>query len=475
MSTVVTPAATDYTVADITLADWGRKEISIAEQEMPGLMAIRKKYAKDKPLAGVRVTGSLHMTIQTAVLIETLVDLGASVRWASCNIFSTQDHAAAAIAKAGVPVFAWKGETLEEYWDCTLRAVIHPDGKGPELVVDDGGDVTLLIHKGYELENGSDWVNTPSGSHEEKVIKDLLKRVYAENPKQWHTIVKDWRGVSEETTTGVHRLYKMHQEGKLLVPAINVNDSVTKSKFDNLYGCRESLADGIKRATDVMLAGKVAVICGYGDVGKGSAQSLRGMGARVIVTEVDPINALQAAMEGYQVTTVEETLGIGDIYVTCTGNVDILTYEHLSSMKDQAIVCNIGHFDNEIQVDRLNEAKGVKKLNIKPQVDKYTFPDGREIFLLAEGRLVNLGCATGHPSFVMSNSFSNQTLAQLDLWKNKDVYKVDVYTLPKHLDEEVARLHLEKIGVKLTTLTPRQADYIGVPVEGPYKPDHYRY
>ncbi len=475
MSTVVTQVATDYKVADITLADWGRKEISIAEHEMPGLMAIRKKYAKDKPLAGVRVTGSLHMTIQTAVLIETLVDLGASVRWASCNIFSTQDHAAAAIAQAGVPVFAWKGETLEEYWDCTLKAVIHADGKGPELVVDDGGDVTLLIHKGYELENGSDWVNTPSGSHEEKVIKDLLKKVYAENPKQWHTVVKDWRGVSEETTTGVHRLYKMHQEGKLLVPAINVNDSVTKSKFDNLYGCRESLADGIKRATDVMLAGKVAVVCGYGDVGKGSAQSLRGMGARVVVTEIDPINALQAAMEGYQVTTVEETLGIGDIYVTCTGNVDILTYEHLSNMKDQAIVCNIGHFDNEIQVDRLNTAKGVKKLNIKPQVDKYTFADGREIFLLAEGRLVNLGCATGHPSFVMSNSFANQTLAQLDLWKNKDVYKVNVYTLPKQLDEEVARLHLEKIGVKLTTLSPQQADYIGVPVQGPYKPDHYRY
>jgi adenosylhomocysteinase len=475
MSTVVTQRTADYRVADIALADWGRKEISIAEQEMPGLMAIRKKYAKEKPLEGVRITGSLHMTIQTAVLIETLVELGASVRWASCNIFSTQDHAAAAIAQAGVPVFAWKGETLEEYWDCTLKAVIHGDGKGPELVVDDGGDVTLLIHKGYELENGSDWVNTPSGSLEEKVIKDLLKKVHAENPKLWHGVVKHWRGVSEETTTGVHRLYKMHQEGKLLVPAINVNDSVTKSKFDNLYGCRESLADGIKRATDVMLAGKVAVICGYGDVGKGSAQSLRGMGARVIVTEVDPINALQAAMEGYQVTTVEETLGIGDIYVTCTGNVDILTLDHLSNMKDQAIVCNIGHFDNEIQVDRLNEAPGVKKLNIKPQVDKYTFPDGREIFLLAEGRLVNLGCATGHPSFVMSNSFSNQTLAQIDLWKNKDVYKVDVYTLPKKLDEEVARLHLEKIGVKLTTLSPRQADYIGVPVDGPYKPDHYRY
>ena len=475
MSTVVTQTATDYKVADISLADWGRKEISIAEHEMPGLMAIRKKYAKDTPLAGVRITGSLHMTIQTAVLIETLVDLGASVRWASCNIFSTQDHAAAAIAKAGVPVFAWKGETLEEYWWCTYQALDHGDGKGPQLVVDDGGDVTLLIHKGYELENGSDWVNSPSGSHEEEVIKDLLKKVHADDPKHWHTVAAGWRGVSEETTTGVHRLYKMKQEGKLLVPAINVNDSVTKSKFDNLYGCRESLADGIKRATDVMLAGKVAVICGYGDVGKGSAQSLRGMGARVIVTEIDPINALQAAMEGYQVTTIEETLGIGDIYVTCTGNVDILTLDHLQNMKDQAIVCNIGHFDNEIQVDLLNRAPGVEKVNIKPQVDKYRFKDGREIFLLAEGRLVNLGCATGHPSFVMSNSFSNQTLAQLDLWKNKDQYKVDVYTLPKHLDEEVARLHLEKIGAKLTTLSPQQAEYIGVPVEGPYKPDHYRY
>jgi adenosylhomocysteinase len=475
MSTVVTKTATDYKVADISLAEWGRKEISIAEHEMPGLMAIRKKYAKEKPLASVRITGSLHMTIQTAVLIETLVDLGASVRWASCNIFSTQDHAAAAIAKVGVPVFAWKGESLEEYWWCTYRALDHGEGKGPQLVVDDGGDVTLLIHKGYELENGSDWVDTPSGSHEEKVIKDLLKKVHSEEPKHWHAVAAEWRGVSEETTTGVHRLYKMKQEGKLLVPAINVNDSVTKSKFDNLYGCRESLADGIKRATDVMLAGKVAVICGYGDVGKGSAQSLRGMGARVIVTEIDPINALQAAMEGYQVTTIEETLGIGDIYVTCTGNVDILTLDHLQNMKDQAIVCNIGHFDNEIQVDLLNAAPGVEKVNIKPQVDKYRFKDGREIFLLAEGRLVNLGCATGHPSFVMSNSFANQTLAQLDLWKNKDKYEVDVYTLPKHLDEEVARLHLEKIGVKLTTLSPRQADYIGVPVEGPYKPDHYRY
>ena len=466
---------TDYKVADLKLAEWGRKEISIAEAEMPGLMAIRAKYAKDKPLAGVRVTGSLHMTIQTAVLIETLVDLGATVRWASCNIFSTQDHAAAAIAEAGVPVFAWKGETLEEYWWCTLQAVTHPGDKGPELVVDDGGDVTLLIHKGYELENGSDWVNTPSGSHEEQVIKDLLKKVHAEKPTFWHTVVKDWKGVSEETTTGVHRLYKMQELGQLLVPAINVNDSVTKSKFDNLYGCRESLADGIKRATDVMVAGKVCVICGYGDVGKGSARSLRGLGARVIVTEIDPINALQAAMEGYEVTTVEDTLGRGDIYVTTTGNIDIITLEHMAHMKDQAIVCNIGHFDNEIQVEKLNNAPGVKRTNIKPQVDMYTFPDGHSIFLLAEGRLVNLGCATGHPSFVMSNSFANQTLAQLDLWKNKDVYKVGVYTLPKQLDEEVARLHLEKIGVKLTVLSKEQAEYIGVKVEGPYKPDHYRY
>ncbi len=467
--------AQDYKVADMTLADWGRKEIGIAEHEMPGLMSIRRKYATDKPLKGVRITGSLHMTIQTAVLIETLVDLGADVRWASCNIFSTQDHAAAAIAKAGVPVFAWKGETLEEYWDCTLQAVVHPGELGPQLVVDDGGDVTLLIHKGYELENGSDWVNTPSGSHEEKVIKDLLKKVHAENPKMWHGVVKEWKGVSEETTTGVHRLYKMFQDGKLLVPAINVNDSVTKSKFDNLYGCRESLADGIKRATDVMVAGKVAVICGYGDVGKGSAHSLRGMGARIIVTEIDPINALQAAMEGFEVTTVEDTLGRGDIYVTTTGNVDIITLEHMSKMKDQAIVCNIGHFDNEIQIDLLNTAKGVVRTNIKPQVDMYTFPDGHQIYMLAEGRLVNLGCATGHPSFVMSNSFANQTLAQLDLWRNKDSYRTGVYTLPKKLDEEVARLHLDKIGVKLTTLSAKQAEYLGVAVEGPYKAEHYRY
>ena len=465
----------EYKVADIGLADWGRKEINVAEHEMPGLMSIRRKHAAERPLDGVRITGSLHMTIQTAVLIETLTDLGAEVRWASCNIFSTQDHAAAAIAATGVPVFAWKGESLEEYWECTMQALTHGNGLGPQLVVDDGGDVTLLIHKGVELEDGGDWVNTPSGSLEEKVIKDLLKRVLAEDPQKWHKIAAEWRGVSEETTTGVHRLYKMQEQGKLLVPAINVNDSVTKSKFDNLYGCRESLADGIKRATDVMLAGKIAVICGYGDVGKGSAHSLAGMGARVIVTEIDPINALQAAMEGFEVTTIEETLGRGDIYVTTTGNVDIITLEHMQMMKDQAIVCNIGHFDNEIQVDLLNDATGVKKLNIKPQVDQYTFPNGNSIYMLAEGRLVNLGCATGHPSFVMSASFANQILAQIDLWKNKDEYKVGVYTLPKKLDEEVARLHLDKIGVKLTTLSTKQAEYLGVNVEGPYKPDSYRY
>src|SRR3974390_2810797 len=476
MSTAtINTSATEFKVADMSLAEWGRKEISIAEHEMPGLMTIRKKYAPGKPLKGVRVPGSLHMTIQTAVLIETLVDLGATVRWASCNIFSTQDHAAAAIAAAGVPVFAWKGETLEEYWDCTYRAISHADGKGPELVVDDGGDVTLLIHKGFELEEGDNWVNTPSGNHEEQVIKDLLKRVFAEDPHHWHKVVKEWRGVSEETTTGVHRLYQMVEKGKLLVPAINVNDSVTKSKFDNLYGCRESLADGIKRATDVMVAGKVAVICGYGDVGKGSSHSLRGFGARVIVTEIDPINALQAAMEGFEVTTIEDTLGRADIYVTCTGNCDVLTLEHILKMKDQAIVCNIGHFDNEIQVDRLNKAKGVSRVNIKPQVDRYDLPGDRSIYLLAEGRLVNLGCAEGHPSFVMSNSFTNQVLAQLDLWANREKYKPAVYRLPKKLDEEVARLHLEKIGVKLTKLTKKQADYIGVPVEGPYKAEHYRY
>jgi adenosylhomocysteinase len=479
MSTTTTsttaPRATDYKVRDINLADWGRKEISIAEKEMPGLMAIREKYATAKPLAGVRVTGSLHMTIQTAVLIETLVDLGAEVRWASCNIFSTQDHAAAAIAKAGVPVFAWKGESLEEYWWCTYRAISHAEGKGPQLIVDDGGDATLLIHKGYELEEGSNWAKSSSANKEEQVIKDLLLEVNRENPYRWHELVKDWRGVSEETTTGVHRLYKMQQEGRLLVPAINVNDSVTKSKFDNLYGCRHSLVDGLNRALDVMIGGKVAVVCGYGDVGKGCAQSLRGQGARVVITEIDPINALQAAMEGYQVTTLEETLGWGDIYITTTGNIDVITLQHMARMKDQAVVANIGHFDNEIQVDALSSAKGVKHTNIKPQVDKYTFPDGHEIFLLAEGRLVNLGCATGHPSFVMSNSFSNQVLAQLDLWKNRDSYKAGVYVLSKKLDEEVARLHLGKIGVKLTQLTKEQADYLGVPLEGPYKSEHYRY
>lgn len=475
MTTMVkTPQTQNFKVADIKLAEWGRKEISVAEKEMPGLMAIRHKYAATKPLQGVRVTGSLHMTIQTAVLIETLVDLGANVRWASCNIFSTQDHAAAAIAKAGIPVFAWKGESLEDYWWCTDQALSFPGDLGPQLIVDDGGDATLLIHKGYELENGNGWVNTASTNKEEQVIKNLLKKIHSETPKRWHNVVKDWKGVSEETTTGVHRLYKMFEAGTLLVPAINVNDSVTKSKFDNLYGCRESLADGIKRATDVMVAGKVAVVCGYGDVGKGSAHSLKGLGARVIITEIDPINALQAAMEGFEVTTIEDTLGRGDIYVTTTGNLSVITLEHMRKMKDQAIVCNIGHFDSEIQVDKLNESDA-KKIEIKPQVDQYTFPSGNSIFVLAEGRLVNLGCATGHPSFVMSNSFSNQTLAQLDLWANKDKYKPGVFVLPKKLDEEVARLHLEKIGVKLTKLTKEQADYIGVPVEGPYKADHYRY
>ena len=474
-TTASTRPAQDFHVKDITLADWGRKEITVAEHEMPGLVSVRKKFGPKKPLKGVRITGSLHMTIQTAVLIETLVELGADVRWASCNIFSTQDHAAAAIAKAGVPVFAWKGESLEEYWNLTWKAVSFPEGKGPQLVVDDGGDVTLLLHKGFELEEGSDWVNTESGSNEEGVIKALLKRVHAESPFIFHEMVKDWRGVSEETTTGVHRLYQLHERGKLLVPSINVNDSVTKSKFDNLYGCRESLADGLKRATDVMIAGKVAVVCGYGDVGKGSSHSLRGFGARVIVTEVDPINALQAAMEGFEVNTIESALAEADIYVTTTGNCDVITLEHMEQMKDQAIVCNIGHFDNEIQVDRLYKAPGIKRVTIKPQYDSFTFTSGRCIYLLAEGRLVNLGCATGHPSFVMSNSFTNQTLAQLDLWRNRDTYKPGVYRLPKHLDEEVARLHLDRIGVKLTQLTEKQAKYLGVPVEGPYKPEHYRY
>ncbi|MCX7713668.1 MAG: adenosylhomocysteinase [Chthoniobacterales bacterium] len=470
-----TPPNQDYIIADISLADWGRKEIEIAEHEMPGLMAVRKKYGASKPLAGVRITGSLHMTIQTAVLIETLAELGADIRWASCNIFSTQDHAAAAIAKRGIPVFAWKGETVEEYWELTLRAITFPSNKGPQLVVDDGGDVTLLIHKGYELEQGSRWAWEPEENHEVAVVKALLRRLADERPGFWTKIVKDWKGVSEETTTGVHRLYQLAEQGKLLVPAINVNDSVTKSKFDNLYGCRESLADGLKRATDVMIAGKVAVVCGYGDVGKGCAHSLRAYGARVIVTEIDPINALQAAMEGFEVNTVESTLGIGDIYVTATGNVDVITVEHLLNMKDQAIVCNIGHFDSEIQVNELKRVPGVRIVNIKPQYDRYYLPNGRSIYILAEGRLVNLGCATGHPSFVMSNSFTNQTLAQIELWQNRGKYKKQVYRLPKHLDEEVARLHLEKIGVKLTKLTPKQAEYIGVPIEGPYKPDHYRY
>ena len=471
-----TATKADYKVKDLSLADWGRKELDIAEHEMPGLMAIREKHAKRKPLKGVRITGSLHMTIQTGVLIETLVALGASVRWASCNIFSTQDHAAAAIAAAGIPVFAWKGETLEEYWWCTERALDHGDGKGPELIVDDGGDATLLIHKGYELENGDGWVNSSSDNHEVKVIKNLLKSMAKKRGNgYWHSIVAAWKGVSEETTTGVHRLYQMLEQRKLLVPANNVNDSTTKAKFDNLYGCRHSLVDGLNRAMDVMISGKVAVVCGYGDVGKGSAQSLRGQGARVIVTEIDPICALQAAMEGYEVTTIEDTLGRADIYITTTGNKDILTLEHMAKMKDQAVVANIGHFDNEIQVDRLNKARGVKRKNIKPQVDQYTFADGHSIFMLAEGRLVNLGCATGHPSFVMSNSFSNQVLAQLDLWTNKDTYKVGVYRLSKKLDEEVARLHLEKIGVKLTKLTNDQSQYLGVPIAGPYKPEHYRY
>ena len=465
----------DYRVADIELAEWGRREISIAEHEMPGLMATRRKYAADKPLEGVRIMGSLHMTIQTAVLIETLKDLGADVRWCSCNIFSTQDHAAAAIAVSGVPVFAWKGETLEEYWQCTLDALTWPDGKGPELIVDDGGDATLLIHKGADLEEGSEWIESQSDSQEEQVIKDLLKSIHSENSVKWTQYLEDWKGVSEETTTGVHRLYQMSEQGKLRVPAINVNDSVTKSKFDNLYGCRESLIDGIKRATDVMISGKVAVICGYGDVGKGCAQAFRGQGAQVIVTEIDPICALQAAMEGFRVLTVEDTLGWADIYVTTTGNKDIIRVDHLLMMKDQAIVCNIGHFDNEIQVDALNDSEGVIKETVKPQVDQYTFSDGRQLYMLAEGRLVNLGCATGHPSFVMSNSFTNQTLAQIDLWENRETYVPGVYVLPKKLDEEVALLHLGKIGAKLTQLTEEQADYIGVPQEGPYKPEHYRY
>ncbi len=468
---------TDYTlpykVADIKLAEWGRKEIEIAEKEMPGLMALRAKYGAQKPLNGARITGSLHMTIQTAVLIETLVELGADVRWASCNIFSTQDHAAAAIAAAGIPVFAWKGESLEEYWWCTNMALSFPEGKGPNLIVDDGGDATLLVHKGYQAENNADVLNAIPGSREESIVLSTLKNILKEDSQKWHRTLSELRGVSEETTTGVHRLYQMMEKGELLIPAINVNDSVTKSKFDNLYGCRESLADGIKRATDVMIAGKCVVVLGYGDVGKGCAKSMRGYGARVIVTEIDPICALQAAMEGFEVTTIENALTEGNIYVTTTGNKDVITAEYMAKMKDQAIVCNIGHFDNEIQVDRLNEWPGIKMVTIKPQVDKYIYPDGHAIFLLAEGRLVNLGCATGHPSFVMSNSFTNQTLAQLDLWQVK--HEVGVYRLSKKLDEEVARLHLEQIGVKLTRLSDEQAAYIGVSKDGPYKPEHYRY
>ncbi len=468
-----TDDGTECRIKDISLAEFGRKEIDIAEHEMPGLMATRQKYGQDKPLAGVRIMGSLHMTIQTAVLIETLVELGADVRWASCNIFSTQDHAAAIIAASGVPVFAYKGESLEDYWEYTKMALTWPDGKGPQLIVDDGGDATLVIHKGCVAEDDPTTLDAPAGSEEEQIIINLLKKTLAEDPKYWHRIAEEWIGVSEETTTGVHRLYQMQERGELMIPAINVNDSVTKSKFDNVYGCRESLVDGIKRATDVMVAGKVAVVCGYGDVGKGCAETLKNHRAQVIVTEVDPICALQAAMAGFKVTTVEDTLGLADIYVTTTGNKDIITAEHMSKMKDQAIVCNIGHFDNEIGVAPLKGWKGITHTNIKPQVDKYTFPEGNSIYLLADGRLVNLGCATGHPSFVMSNSFTNQTLAQIDLWTNRR--EVGVYRLDKQLDEEVARLHLAKIGVKLTKLSQEQADYIGVPVDGPYKPEHYRY
>jgi len=465
----------EYKIKDIKLADWGRKEIEIAQKEMPGLMAIRKKYGSKKPLKNVKITGSLHMTIQTAVLIETLVELGAKVRWASCNIFSTQDHAAAAVAKAGVPVFAWKGETLAEYWWCTERALDFGNGSGPNLIVDDGSDATLLIHKGVEVEKNPKILEKNYSKEGEDFIEmmKLIKKEYAKNKERWGAVARNIKGVSEETTTGVHRLYQLSKEGKLLFPAINVNDSVTKSKFDNIYGCRHSIIDGLNRAMDVMLGGKIAVVCGFGDVGKGCAQALRGQGCRVVVTEVDPICALQAAMEGYEVKTVEDTLGTADIYVTATGNKDIIRLEHLQKMKDQAVVCNIGHFDNEIQVEKLNRAKGVKKINIKPQVDKYIFANKKELYMLAEGRLMNLGCATGHPSFVMSNSFANQVLAQLELWKND--YELGVYRLPKELDEEVARLHLEKIGVKLTKLSKEQADYLNISQDGPFKADHYRY
>jgi adenosylhomocysteinase len=470
---MTTTTATDYKVKDIALADWGRREIRIAEKEMPGLMATREKYGSQQPLAGVRIAGSLHMTIQTAVLIETLADLGADVRWASCNIFSTQDHAAAAIAARGIPVFAWKGETLEEYWWCTKQALTWPDGKGPQLVVDDGGDATLLIHRGFNAENDPSILTAPTDNKELRIINRLLQETQGVASRFWHGVVAEWKGVSEETTTGVHRLYQMAERGELLVPAINVNDSVTKSKFDNIYGCRESLVDGIKRATDVMISGKVALVCGFGDVGKGSAESLAGQRAQIWVTEIDPICALQACMAGYRVVTIEDALPHADIYVTATGNKDIITAEHMSRMKDQAIVCNIGHFDNEIQVEGLERWPGIVKETVKPQVDKYTFPDGHSIYLLAEGRLVNLGCATGHPSFVMSNSFTNQVLAQIDLWQNE--HEIGVTTLSKKLDEEVARLHLDKLGAKLTRLSKEQAEYIDVPVEGPYKPEWYRY
>jgi adenosylhomocysteinase len=464
---------TECAIKDISLAELGRKEIEIAEREMPGLMATRDKYGPQKPLKGLRVTGSLHMTTQTAVLIETLAELGADVRWASCNIFSTQDQAAAAVTERGVPVFAYKGESLEDYWEFTLKAMTWPNGKGPNLIVDDGGDATLLLHLGYRAEDDPKVVDQPTDNKELAIVYATVKRTLSQRRGWFHQVVKECRGVSEETTTGVHRLYQMLEKKELLIPAINVNDSVTKSKFDNLYGCRESLADGLKRATGVMIAGKYALVCGYGDVGKGCAQSLRGFGARVSVTEIDPICALQAAMAGYSVVTVEQTLGQADIYVTATGNCDIITLEHMAKMKDQAIVCNIGHFDNEIQVGRLETVPGIKKINIKPQVDKWVFPDGHAIYILAEGRLVNLGCATGHPSFVMSNSFTNQTLAQIDLAKTN--YPIGVYTLSKKLDEEVARLHLDHVGVTLTKLSQAQADYIGVAADGPFKADHYRY
>src|SRR5918996_1229063 len=473
---MATNLTTDYKVADISLAGYGRKEIQLAEHEMPGLMATRREYAEAQPLRGARITGSLHMTIQTAVLIETLVALGAEVRWASCNIFSTQDHAAAAIAEAGIPVFAWKGETLEEYWWCTEQALTWPDGQGPNMILDDGGDATLLVHKGVEYEKAGAVPDPSTADNDEfRIILETLQRVFAEDPQRWTRAAASIKGVTEETTTGVHRLYQFAEQGTLLFPAINVNDSVTKSKFDNLYGCRHSLIDGINRGTDVMIAGKAAVICGYGDVGKGCAESLRGQGARVIVTEIDPICALQAAMEGYQVVRLEDVVETADIFITATGNYNIITAADMGRMKHQAIVGNIGHFDNEIDMAGLARVDGIEKINIKPQVDKWVFPDGHAIIVLSEGRLLNLGNATGHPSFVMSSSFSNQTIAQIELFTKNDEYDKQVYVLPKHLDEKVARLHLDALGVRLTELRPDQAAYIGVPAEGPYKPDHYRY